>query len=146
MRFIAQVERSKLPRPVPGALAPETENRLAKDPVFHKDWQAYATAVAKAYTDSMFRQDINPAVQTFEQMRIAYYDQEGAKREKAIKVFNAALAKYQAHLRRDVRKESSRASFESFFNEFNPFYVAVPLYVLAFIFTGVAWLAKPNLD
>jgi ABC-type transport system involved in cytochrome c biogenesis permease subunit len=59
--------------------------------------------------------------------------------------FNAAIADVETHIRERVTDTVTRSRFEFFFNQFEPFYVSLQLYVLAFIAVCVLWmsLAQP---
>jgi ABC-type transport system involved in cytochrome c biogenesis permease subunit len=54
--------------------------------------------------------------------------------------FNKALASYRQEIEPRVGAEASRADFEQFFNNFQPFYHCAVLYVLIFVVGCVSWI------
>jgi ABC-type transport system involved in cytochrome c biogenesis permease subunit len=54
--------------------------------------------------------------------------------------FNENLDKYRGYLAAKFPAEMSKADFETFFNQFAPFYVCVPLYVGVFALSALSWL------
>jgi ABC-type transport system involved in cytochrome c biogenesis permease subunit len=58
--------------------------------------------------------------------------------------FNQSVQEYQQYLQKTVPEELSRPRLEFFFNHAQPFYQAILLYGLAFLFALLSWLAWPN--
>jgi ABC-type transport system involved in cytochrome c biogenesis permease subunit len=56
------------------------------------------------------------------------------------KEFNDSLKEYRALVAAKFPTETAKAEFETFFNNFAPFYVCMPLYILAFALSAVSWL------
>ncbi|MEO8440314.1 MAG: cytochrome c biogenesis protein CcsA [Spartobacteria bacterium] len=57
--------------------------------------------------------------------------------------FNRTLDRYLAQLQRDLPGRVWKAKVESVFNQLQPFYSALVLYVLIFILAAASWLAWP---
>ena len=59
--------------------------------------------------------------------------------------FNQRLDNYAAELQRDLPRRVWKAKVESIFNQLQPFYSAMVLYVLIFILAAASWLAWPEM-
>jgi ABC-type transport system involved in cytochrome c biogenesis permease subunit len=56
------------------------------------------------------------------------------------KEFNDNLKEYRSLIAAKVPTESAKAEFETFFNNFAPFYVCMPLYVGALLLAALSWI------
>jgi ABC-type transport system involved in cytochrome c biogenesis permease subunit len=61
-----------------------------------------------------------------------------------IKAFNAGLTAYQQLIDKQLSKDVSKTSFETFFNHFAPFYQCMILYVLVLLLTCASWITFPK--
>jgi ABC-type transport system involved in cytochrome c biogenesis permease subunit len=75
---------------------------------------------------------------------IAYGKLISAYRGGDVSAFNQGVQEYQQFLQKTVPQEVSRPRLESFFNHAQPFYQAIVLYGLVFVFGLLSWLAWPN--
>jgi ABC-type transport system involved in cytochrome c biogenesis permease subunit len=100
----------------------------------HDDWKRTSEALLEAIRDGK----VNPAVQ-------AYAAMDGAFRTDDVKGFNQALANYRASLVPNFAPDLARARHEVFFNQMQPFYAAMTIYVLAGLLAGLFWfnLSEP---
>ncbi len=58
--------------------------------------------------------------------------------------FNRTVDNYSAELQRDLPRRVWKAKVESVFNQLQPFYSAMVLYVLIFILACASWLVRPQ--
>ena len=144
LRFIGQIEQAELPRPVPGELDTEA-NLLTENEIFKKTWQIYGTALSKAYCDRLFNKEGNPAMHLLETMRVAYGSHDVKRPAKYVRQFNKAVDDYHKLLKAHPPTDSKGVTYESFYNSFNPFYLALQLYVVAFVLAALSWLYAPAL-
>ena len=100
-------------------------------------WQPYPIAYAKAVLFQMSGQPMNEATLNFNAIVSAYHNWDAA-------AFNHAVAKYEAHLERTAPPlwNESRVHDEAYFNHVSPFYVALMLYVVAFLLAIFGWLFR----
>ena len=80
---------------------------------------------------------MHPAVPAWATMATAYAANDPAS-------FNQALDKYSAELKQDLPGRVRKAKVESVFNQLQPFYAAMVIYVLIFILAAGSWLAWPQ--
>lgn len=87
----------------------------------------------------MFLSDgkLHPAVQTWATLASAFQANDAA-------TFNRTLESYCSQLQRDLPRRVWKAKVESVFNQLQPFYSAMVLYVLIFILAAASWLVWPK--
>jgi ABC-type transport system involved in cytochrome c biogenesis permease subunit len=61
-----------------------------------------------------------------------------------VEAFNRELASYRGRLDQQMPEELNKASLETFFNHFAPFYQCTLLYVLVFLLGCAAWMVAPR--
>jgi ABC-type transport system involved in cytochrome c biogenesis permease subunit len=99
-------------------------------------WLPYAVAANEAYlATNIHRQPAHENVLAWAAMLAAYDNQDAAK-------FNKAVADYRARLTNGDRLgiNLDKISFEAFVNRFQPFNLAMILYLAAFVINALAWL------
>ena len=104
-------------------------------------WETFAGGwLRNIVTSTITKEPTNPYTDEFGDILVAYAQDNP-------KSFNRAVDHYLATLKQEKPDEVSlsKASFEAFFNRFEPFGVAQVLYILAFILAAIGWLgyAKP---
>ena len=94
-------------------------------------WEPLTTAVFRAMHSG------GADTSTRSLLALLYHYQQGNATE-----FSGELAKYQAALTTSppVDYQPSKVSFETFFNQFAPFYHAAVVYGIAFVLSALAWL------
>jgi len=126
----------------PPRVIPTTPDRSRKDEQDDEtkveDWLPYATAWNRGYLASVMQpgRTADEATIAFSSVVDAYARQEPER-------FNKAVADYR-RLVDDMRPDmysAGRTKFESWFNHFSPFFYMIWFYVLAFLITGIGWLA-----
>lgn len=80
---------------------------------------------------------MHPAVTAWATMTTAYAANDPA-------TFNQTLDKYAAELKQDLPRRVWKAKVESVFNQLQPFYSAMVIYVLIFVLAAGSWLAWPQ--
>ncbi|HEY2712609.1 MAG TPA: cytochrome c biogenesis protein CcsA [Chthoniobacterales bacterium] len=80
---------------------------------------------------------LNPAVNAWAGMATAYAANDPGG-------FNRVLDNYSAELQRDLPRRAFKARIESIFNQLQPFYSAMVIYVLIFILACASWLVWPE--
>jgi len=117
---LKDVDRSKL--------TPEQRTELSRK------WRADLTATTRR---------ISPAAAAWEELLTAYRAGQAAGfSQSATDAFNAAEAAYAARLAADVPEADwRRARYERFFNQFEPFYQCLCMYVTASLLAAASWLA-----
>ncbi len=98
-------------------------------------WQNFAAAWFDALKDRAQDKEPNPATVAITQLYAAYDRQDAA-------AFNRHLAEYEALLASNppADYDAAKVDYEQYFNFFEPFYVALVLYVAAFVLAAVGWL------
>ncbi len=97
------------------------------------DWQHIGEALATVIQGG----EIDPSIQNYASIISAY------RAEKPIE-FNTILAKQTALIAHDYAAATRKTGFETFFNQLQPFYLAMELYVLIFILAFISWLVWPQ--
>jgi ABC-type transport system involved in cytochrome c biogenesis permease subunit len=80
---------------------------------------------------------LHPAVKTWAALATAFQQNDVA-------AFNRTLDSYSVELKRDLAGRVWKAKVESVFNQLQPFYSAMVLYVLIFILAAASWLIWPQ--
>jgi ABC-type transport system involved in cytochrome c biogenesis permease subunit len=80
---------------------------------------------------------LHPAVKAWATMATAYAANDPA-------TFNQTLDKYSGELKQDLPRRVWKAKVESIFNQLQPFYSAMVIYLLIFILAAGSWLAWPK--
>jgi ABC-type transport system involved in cytochrome c biogenesis permease subunit len=98
-------------------------------------WETYVTSWFAGLKNSAHGKPANPAMVAMGTILAAYA--KGDAQE-----FNSELAKYQNWLAEHKPEglDPSKIDFEAFFNAFEPFYLALVLYVVAFVVAALGWL------
>lgn len=119
----------KAPRVIPMSLG---ENTPPEDA-----WQPYPTAYAFAHLMQLSGQTPDEATIGFNSIVSAYHKNDAA-------AFNSAVAKYESHLERSRPPlwNETRVHREAYFNYVSPFFLALMLYVVAFLAAIFGWLLR----
>jgi ABC-type transport system involved in cytochrome c biogenesis permease subunit len=96
-------------------------------------WRKMGESLLTFLTDGK----MHPAVNSWAAMATAFGADDPA-------TFNKALNNYSAELQRDLPRRVWKAKVESVFNQLQPFYSAMVIYVLIFILACASWLAWPQ--
>ena len=80
---------------------------------------------------------LHPAVKSWAAMATSFAANDPA-------TFNQTLDDYSAQLQRDLPRRVWKAKVESIFNQLQPFYSAMVIYVLIFILAAGSWLVWPE--
>jgi ABC-type transport system involved in cytochrome c biogenesis permease subunit len=80
---------------------------------------------------------LHPAIKTWAALATAFQQNDVA-------AFNRTLDSYSVELKRDLAGRVWKAKVESVFNQLQPFYSAMVLYVLIFILAAASWLIWPQ--
>ncbi len=98
-------------------------------------WETYAMAWFNGAKNSAHGKQANPAMLSMKAMLAAYGSGDAEK-------FNSSLAQYQTWLadHKPDGLDETKVNFEAFFNAFEPFYLALVLYFVAFVLVAVGWL------
>ncbi len=96
-------------------------------------WRKMGESLLNFLTDGK----LHPAVNSWAGMATAYAANDPAG-------FNRVLDDYSAEMQRDLPRRASKARIESIFNQLQPFYSAMVIYVLIFILACASWLVWPE--
>ncbi len=96
-------------------------------------WRKMGESLLNFLTDGK----LHPAVNSWAGMATAYAANDPAG-------FNRVLDDYSAVMQRDLPRRASKARIESIFNQLQPFYSAMVIYVLIFILACASWLVWPE--
>jgi ABC-type transport system involved in cytochrome c biogenesis permease subunit len=124
-----QMTGMKAPRVIPMTLG---DSKKPEDA-----WQPYPVAYAMANLMQLSGQTPNEATLGFNAIIAAYHKNDAP-------AFNAALAKYETNLQREAPPlwSEGRVHQESYLNHVSPFFVAMVLYVIAFLVAIFGWLVR----
>lgn len=89
-----------------------------------------------ALLDTVRTHQIDPIAMGYAELATAWNSQNAA-------VFNQTVAAIDAEYHRRITDSDSRVSFELFFNNFQPFYVSLVLYLISFLIVCIAWMGWP---
>src|SRR4029079_7976307 len=100
-------------------------------------WQAYPIAYAIATASQIAGQKPDEATVAFNSIVAAYHNDDAS-------AFNSAVARYEGILERTKPPlwNESRVHQEAYFNYVSPFFVALMLYVVAFLVAIFGWLTR----
>jgi ABC-type transport system involved in cytochrome c biogenesis permease subunit len=96
-------------------------------------WRKMGQSLLSFLTDGK----LHPAVSAWAAMTTAFRANDPA-------AFNKTLDKYSAELRHDLPRRVWKAKVEAIFNQLQPFYSAMVIYVLIFILAAASWLVWPQ--
>ena len=97
----------------------------------------FLKGVDELITPDLFDGKPDPIVTEWVTLKQAYGEGDG-------KAFNAAVTRLRAALaERDPSLDAGRIGFESFFNQFAPFFYAWVLYIAAAVLTSLSWVLVP---
>ncbi len=96
-------------------------------------WRKMGESLLTFLTDGK----MHPAVRAWAAMATSFEANDPA-------TFNQTLDKYSAELQSDLPRRVWKAKVESVFNQLQPFYSAMVIYVLIFILACASWLVKPQ--
>ncbi|CAN5438093.1 hypothetical protein BH20VER3_BH20VER3_05940 [soil metagenome] len=96
-------------------------------------WRKMGESLLMFLTDGK----LHPAVNAWATMATAFAANDPA-------TFNKALDDYAAQLQRDLPRRVWKAKVEALFNQLQPFYSAMTLYVLIFLLAAASWLVWPQ--
>jgi cytochrome c-type biogenesis protein CcsB len=94
-----------------------------------KEWQTLVQAAAEAKSGAA----LNPSALSFVNLLQAYAENKPD-------AFNRELDSYGKRLQKNLPEEVDMARFETFFNNFAPFYDLSILYVVVFVLACLAWI------
>jgi hypothetical protein len=94
-----------------------------------KDWKSLAAALVEAQDTSR----IDPNAESLLIMLAAYSNGD-------VKKFNSELEAYQKRVTALIPDDAGKAETEAFFNNFEPFYWCIYLYILVFMLACLAWI------
>jgi len=99
------------------------------------EWEPFAAAWFNGLKARARNEQPNPAMVQMTALIVAYSKGD-------VEAFNSNLAAYQQllHEQAPADFDESKVNFEAFFNSFEPFYLALVLYVVAFVMVAVGWL------
>ncbi|MBL8849182.1 MAG: cytochrome c biogenesis protein CcsA, partial [Planctomycetaceae bacterium] len=104
------------------------------------EWMPFSVALLHAYVNGaigmeIYKNDPRETTIAFNEILSAYYAGEAPR-------FNEAVAAYRGEVAPLITPQVnlSKVSFESFFNNFAPFYYSAVLYLVAFVLTCLSWL------
>lgn len=99
------------------------------------EWEPFATAWFDGLKDRARGEEPNPAMMAMTSLIVSYGNGDA-------KAFNADLAKYQNLLAEHppADYDAPLVGYEAYFNQFEPFWWAMILYVLAFVLVALGWL------
>jgi ABC-type transport system involved in cytochrome c biogenesis permease subunit len=106
---------------------------LTVPPQQGEEWQPFLRAVVDARNTG----EDNPAARALGSILLAYSEGDADK-------FNHELATYQEWLRANRPEDLEKTSFETFFNHFQPFYMAAVLCCFAFLISCLSWMVWPE--
>jgi ABC-type transport system involved in cytochrome c biogenesis permease subunit len=100
-----------------------------------KEWDNFASAWFNGLKDRVQGKEPNPAMTALTKLIVAYDKGDVAG-------FNSELAQYQAWLAKTQPGDynETKVNYEEFFNTFEPFYWALPLYFTAFMLVAFSWI------
>jgi ABC-type transport system involved in cytochrome c biogenesis permease subunit len=93
-----------------------------------KDWMTLGAAAPKGE-----QVNLDPQVDAWRQMLLAYGSKDAAK-------FNAAVKSYREKMSAELPKESRKAALEAGFNHLDPFNKCKVLYVVGFLLACFSWI------
>ncbi|HSU85250.1 MAG TPA: hypothetical protein VLI42_00825, partial [Chthoniobacterales bacterium] len=96
-------------------------------------WRKMGESILTFLTDGK----MHPAVQSWATIATSFAANDPAK-------FNDTVGKYSATLKKDLPRRVWKAKVESVFNQLQPFYAAMVIYVLIFILAAGSWLVRPQ--
>ncbi|MEO5754729.1 MAG: cytochrome c biogenesis protein CcsA [Chthoniobacterales bacterium] len=96
-------------------------------------WRKMGESLLTFLTDGK----LHPAVKSWAALTTAFAGNDPV-------TFNRVLDDYAAQLQRDLPRRVWKAKVESVFNQLQPFYSAMVIYVLIFILAAGSWLAWPE--
>ena len=109
-------------------------NRLHELPRTADLWQNWL-GLSRDVMDSSPAQPVGTTAAVFFGLLQDYHDQNASS-------FNSDLTSYEDSLRHSAARDASRATLETFFNRFDPFFMCEILYVVTFIFICIYWLTN----
>lgn len=122
--FMHQLEQmDTLARSAQPLIIPSAPGAESRD-----NWDNIGAAILKTVRGEPLR----PAVSAYAAMATAF-------RHDRVDEFNQAVAGYHAALSKDYQRELMKADSEHVFNRFQPFYLALTIYVVAFLCACVSW-------
>lgn len=130
MRVLQQIENRQPPLAIP-----PIEGDGEQDFTVSDEWETFARGWTKSYFSvNLLGSDTSEPVQFLTEIMVAHSNDDADE-------FNEKVRDYHRWLARNPPKEfdASRVSFETFFNNFSPFYYSAFSYLFAFVF-GVAGL------
>lgn len=94
-----------------------------------EEWKALDEAMAQVHETGID----NPAARSYFSMIMGYAQGDA-------RAFNAEIGRYRSLVDPSMGKDAFRTRFEFFFNHFEPFYLGIILYILAFLLVFGSWL------
>ena len=136
MRILQQVDERQPPLAIP-----PIESEDDRDFTASEEWETFARGWTKSYFSvNLLGADTSKPVQLLTEIMVAHANDEAGD-------FNKKVEEYHRWLAKNPPKEfdGDRASFETFFNNFAPFYYSAFSYLFAFVLAVLALLgwSKP---
>lgn len=136
MRILQQVDERQPPLAIP-----PIEGEDDRDFTASEEWETFARGWTKSYFSvNLLGADTSKPVQLLTEIMVAHANDEADD-------FNKKVKEYHRWLAKNPPKEfdGDRANFETFFNNFAPFYYSAFSYLFAFVFAVLALLvwSKP---
>ena len=128
-RSADEMNKTKAPRVIPVS--------LNKDDRPEDVWRPYPVASSLAFMQQLLGNEPEPKTMAFTAILSAYADGDVAKFNREVSRYEGLLAKSPPPLWND-----SKVDLEAYFNHFSPFFIGMPLYVLAFIIGLFGWLLR----
>ncbi len=100
------------------------------------EWETFGLVYLQNMVAGATKQEPQPSGMALTEIFAAYGDHNAA-------AFNRAVADYQKLLGENAKKAKipvATVNYETYFNNMQPFYLAMPLYVTAFVLTALGWL------
>jgi ABC-type transport system involved in cytochrome c biogenesis permease subunit len=133
---LQSLDRRQPPLAVPPDPKVEAEADEAKEEAggVNAEWQTFSRGFVTLSVSRMFGQDEHPPVRLMVEILEAHESEDA-------ETFNSKVAEYHSWLRDNTPKDLNvaKCGFETYFNEFAPFYYSAFSYLFAFVF-GVAAL------
>lgn len=136
MRILQQVDERQPPLAIPPIESEDDRNFTASE-----EWETFARGWTKSYFSvNLLGADTSKPVQLLTEIMVAHANDEADD-------FNKKVKEYHRWLAENPPKEfdGDRTDFETFFNNFAPFYYSAFSYLFAFVFAVIALLgwSKP---
>ncbi|MDA1164099.1 MAG: cytochrome c biogenesis protein CcsA [Planctomycetota bacterium] len=125
MRVLQQIDERQPPLAVP-----PVKSDAGKDFTASEDWETFARGITKSYlAKTLLGQETSQPVEFLTEIMVAHSNGNAEDFNKRVGDYHRWLAKNKPE---DL--DAARVSFETFFNNFSPFYYSAFSYLFAFVF------------